>query len=251
MTRAWRRRSWYLVAMNFYTDFAPHYERIFPFRPATLAFLRSWLPERGRVLDLGCGTGHYTGALAAAGLEAVGVDLDEAMIMAARERYSTALFVVEDLAQAPALVESADGAFCIGNVLPHLGYEALGAFLVDLAGVLPAGAPWVVQTVNFERLLPLETPHEFPSLDAGDGLGFARRYTAGDDGSVVFATRLLRDGTEVFRGEAVLWPLTSAELEALHRRAGFALTRQFGGFGGEAFAAAESGALVQVYRREG
>jgi len=235
--------------MDFYTEFAPHYERIFPFRPGTLEFLQRWLPSRGRVLDLGCGTGHYTGALAGTGLEAIGIDLDDGMIAAARERYPAALFVVDDLTALPALVDAADGAFCIGNVLSHLPCDTLGEFLVGLAGVLPPGAPWVLQTVNASRLRPL--PHDFPPLDAGDGLTFGRRYEALDDGAVRFSTQLSRDGEVVFAGEASLWPLDTGELEALHGEAGFELAEQCGGFDGSAFDAGRSGAIVQAYRRAG
>ncbi|MDY0109924.1 MAG: class I SAM-dependent methyltransferase [Candidatus Krumholzibacteria bacterium] len=245
--------------MSFYTDFAAHYEKIFPFRPATLAFLRRHLPARGRIIDLGCGTGHYAGALAAAGLEAVGLDLDEAMVEAARRRYRGAQFVATDLTEVRAVVATAQGAFCIGNVLPHLAPAARAQFLRDLAVVLPPGAPWLAQTVNFDRLLPLSAPHDLPPIEAGGGLVFARRYEPGPGASIRFVTALMRadpskqdqeDSETVFTGETVLWPLASRELAAANAAAGFHLQDQWGGFGGEVFDAAGSGACVQVYRRE-
>jgi glycine/sarcosine N-methyltransferase len=235
--------------MDFYTRFAPVYERVFPYRPGTLEFLAARLPERGRVLDLGCGTGHYTGALAGRGLEAVGVDLDEAMIDAARTRYPAALFVQGDLAATPSLLEAADGAFCIGNVLPHVPPAALGEFLVELAGALPEKAPWIVQTVNLDRLTPLVEPLDFPPLDGGEGFVFERRYVEGEDGSFRFQTRLRRDGDEMFAGEATLWPYTSRELAALHWQGGFELDEELAGFTETPFDPEESPALVQVYRR--
>jgi glycine/sarcosine N-methyltransferase len=236
--------------LSFYTRFAAHYEQIFPFRPATLDFLRARLPAGGRVLDLGCGTGHYTGALAAAGLEAIGLDLDAAMIEAARRRYTGALFAVADLGEVRTICPDADGAFCIGNVLPHLPPDGLRALLADLAAVLPDGAPWIVQTVNFDRLLPLRAAHDLPELTAGGGLVFRRRYEPQPDGSLRFSTALAQGAETVFAGETVLWPLPSGELAAAHARAGFALAEQLGGFGGEAFVAAASGGCVQVYRRQ-
>ncbi|MBX0324158.1 methyltransferase domain-containing protein [Halomicroarcula sp. F13] len=45
-------------------------------------------PEPGeRVLDLGCGTGHLTAALADSGAEAVGIDASAEMVRRARETY--------------------------------------------------------------------------------------------------------------------------------------------------------------------
>ena len=34
------------------------------------------LPDAGRVLDLGCGPGHYAARLAASGIDAIGIDVD-------------------------------------------------------------------------------------------------------------------------------------------------------------------------------
>ena len=237
--------------MSFYTEFAPHYERIFPFRPVTAEFLQSRLPDRGRVLDLGCANGHYAGHLAAQGLEAIGVDLDEGMITAARERYAGALFVQDDLMAALPLVGPADGAYSVGNVLPHLDHESQGAFLAELAGVLPAGAPWLVQTVNFDRVLPLDEPYDFPGVEALDGAVFHRRYEPRDGGAVSFLVRLVDGDTELFRGETLLSPQLSHEQIDLHREAGFELVEHFGAFDGTAFEANSSGGLVQVYRRVG
>ena len=237
--------------MSFYAQFAAHYEQVFPFRPATMKFVTDRLGDHGRVLDLGCGPGHYTGALAGLGLEMVGVDLDPAMIDAARERYATASFVVSDLSDLATIADRADGAFCIGNVLPHLAPDHLDRFLTDLAGILPAKSPWIVQTVNFDRLLPLNRPHDFPPLTPAAGLVFQRRYESDQDGRVAFHTTLSRDGQVLFTGEATLWPQTSADLTARHADHGFELAEEVGGFTGEAFDARQSGGCVQVYRRAG
>ncbi len=237
--------------MSFYDQFAAHYEQVFPFRPTTMEFVTGRLPDHGRVLDLGCGPGHYTGALAGIGLEMVGVDLDSVMIDAARERYATADFVVSDLSDLATITDSADGAFCIGNVLPHLAPDDLDRFLDDLAGILAAGSPWIVQTVNFDRLLPLDRPHDFPPLTPEAGLAFQRRYEPDQDGRVVFHTTLSRDGQVLFTGDASLWPQTSADLTVRHAAHGFELVEEAGGFAGEAFHSEQSGGCVQVYRRTG
>ena len=54
-------------------------------------------PQRDeRILDLGCGTGHLTAQLAAAGAEAVGIDASAAMIEEARHSHPGVQFVVAD-----------------------------------------------------------------------------------------------------------------------------------------------------------
>src|SRR5207302_10671977 len=49
-----------------------------------------------RVLDLGCGTGHLTAALAAAGAGVVGLDRSEEMLAQARSAYPALEFVCGD-----------------------------------------------------------------------------------------------------------------------------------------------------------
>jgi SAM-dependent methyltransferase len=51
-----------------------------------IAALRRAGRQRGRVVDLGCGSGIYAGALLEAGYEVTGFDLSAAMIAAARRR---------------------------------------------------------------------------------------------------------------------------------------------------------------------
>lgn len=224
--------------MSFYSDFAAHYERVFPLREGTLAFLRARLPA-GRLLDLGCGTGHYCGALGG-----VGVDLDPGMIAAARASYPAAEFHVLDLRDVASMAPPFGGAYCIGNVLPHLAPDDAADFLRALRGVLVPGAPFVVQTVNFDRLLPLDAPYRFPDLDAGEGLVFRREYMPGDGDAIRFVTELREDDRLLFTAEDRLWPWRATDLIAACTEAGFVLREHYGDFTGAAFAADRSGAVV-------
>lgn len=235
--------------MSFYTEFAAAYERIFPLRVATLEFLAERLPSRGRIVDLGCGTGHYAGRLTAAGHEVVGIDRDAAMITAARARYPAAAFVEADLATAPVDLAPIAAAYSIGNVLPHLPRDVVTGFLADLGRALVDDGPWIIQIVNFERLLPRDDPFDFPPLEAGDGYVFHRRYRPCPDGSVRFETALAQGGHPVFSGVETLWPVGRDDLVGLHADAGLRLEAEYGGYDGQGFTASRSPALIQVYRR--
>ncbi len=234
--------------MSFYERFAAHYERVFPLREATLAFLQARLPAGRRVLDLGCGTGHYCGALAAAGLQAVGIDLDPLMIEAARAAYPAAEFHVLDLRGIASLAPPFGGAYCIGNVLPHLPPAGVDDLLGSLRGVLCSGAPLIIQTVNFDRLLPLREPYRFPDLDAGGGLVFRRRYLPAAGGAVRFVTELREDHRVLFTGEETLWPWRAADLIAAGAAAGLEPVEHFGDFAGAPFVPHDSGSNVLTFR---
>lgn len=84
-------------------NFARHYE----------PFLEQSVPRRGRVLEIGCGTGVYTRWLEGRGLEVVAMDVSPAMIAQARRRCPAVRFVEGDCADpAPALeAAGAGGAF--------------------------------------------------------------------------------------------------------------------------------------------
>lgn len=51
---------------------------------ALIAWLLGWFPGAGRVLEIGCGTGHFTRWLAARGCTAIGLDRSPAMLRQAR-----------------------------------------------------------------------------------------------------------------------------------------------------------------------
>jgi SAM-dependent methyltransferase len=61
-----------------------------PLLERRLAFLRTEVRPGDRALDLGCGIGDFTAALAQAGARAVGVDVAQAALARARARYSAA-----------------------------------------------------------------------------------------------------------------------------------------------------------------
>lgn len=82
------------------------------------------LPRGSRVLDAGCGTGRVGGLIAAAGHDVVGVDLDPALIAAAREDHPGPRWLVGDLSEldlpAQGIVEGFDVVVSAGNVMTFL-----------------------------------------------------------------------------------------------------------------------------------
>jgi SAM-dependent methyltransferase len=81
-------------------------------------FLDALLPRGARVLDAGCGPGRVGAALHASGHRVVGVDVDPALIEAAREDHPGPRWVVADLATLDLSDEAPfDAAILAGNVL--------------------------------------------------------------------------------------------------------------------------------------
>lgn len=127
-----------------------------------------------RVLEIGSGIGTYLGFVLARGSSVMGIELDQACLQLARQRYGHAddvLLVQGDIndsgTAAKARAFGADAAYCF-NVLEHI--EDDGQALASIAGILGPQAPFVI-------IVPA-----FPCLyGANDRLvGHYRRYTKAD-----------------------------------------------------------------------
>lgn len=248
--------------MSFYAEFAEHYEAIFPFSAAVYALLRRYiLPEHRRCLDVGCGTGHYCGRLAADGFDAVGIDLDAAMIAHARQRYPHATFHVLNMLdiitllawdRTPALPPQDsrlfDAAFCIGNTAAHLPQAQFAQFLDRLKDVLKPGAPWILQVMNWDYVLARES-FTFPIIETPQGLTFQREYREISASQVTFHTRLQSGSNVIFEDETPLYPLRTQDIVRLHKERGFTPVDHFGSYAGAPFDPAVFSANILVWYR--
>ncbi len=234
--------------MAFYSDFAGEYEKIFPLREGTLQFLDRWLPQQGRALDLGCGTGHYCGRLSAMGRDCLGVDLDPGMVLEAERVYPDPIFQILDLEDINILKPASfSGIYCIGNVLPHLPAKKLPEFLATVRRLLEPGGRWIFQTVNFDPLLHLDE-YDLPLLDfPEDKLTFQRKYVDDKKGNLLFQTSLKKEGMDIFTGETTLYPRFSSEYLTMNKAGGFNLLAHFADFSGKDFTSDRYSGSVYVY----
>jgi SAM-dependent methyltransferase len=154
-----------------YADYAPIYDAIGQgaFAEELLARILTALPEPPRrALDLACGTGAATLALAAAGAQCVGVDRSPQMLgiarARARDRRLPVAFVEADLRRLPPSELLAPASFdlvtCLYDSLNYLtGHDDLALALAGAAPLLRPGGRIVFD---------LNTEHEFLSWDEGD-----------------------------------------------------------------------------------
>lgn len=235
--------------MSFYTEFAAHYEAIFPFSEVVYGFLQDRLAAPpARVLDVGCGTGHYAGRLAEAGYAVVGVDLDPAMIGYAKAHYPGVTFRVMDMAEIGSLDGTFESVACIGNTAAHLTQAAFGDFVAAVAAKLRSGGPWILQVMNWDYVLTQDTV-TFPVIEGDAGAVFYRAYRDISESQVTFATRLEVDGRVVFEDAVPLHPMRSTEIIALHAAHGFAMRGHYGSYGEAPFDPGTFSADIYVWER--
>jgi SAM-dependent methyltransferase len=127
--------------------------------------------------DVGSGTGHLTNAFAERGARAIGLDLDPAMALYARRRWSRPF-----AASAAGSLALRDGA-CEGLVAISLlgclsGPRDLAAFLAEAARVLVPGGTLCLSAMNRRSLLlAINKTWSWPARLLSGGSG---RYTAYD-----------------------------------------------------------------------
>jgi SAM-dependent methyltransferase len=239
--------------VSFYSDFADHYEAVFPFREPVHRFLASHLTGDGqRILDIGCGTGHYCGQFAEAGHDVLGIDLDPEMVAVAADRYGRARFRCLDMLALDDLDPAFDLIYCVGNVAAHLPAGRLPEFLTSLRRILAPDGVWIFQVVNWDSVLDRADAggrFRFDPRRIGDGdLVFEREYRGVGGESLRFSTRLRSGDRELFAGEVSLYPVKAGSYRRHHREAGLELVGHYGDFARSTFDPAGSGASVYVFR---
>ena len=217
-------------------------------------------PSR-RLLDLGCGSGEHTRYLKGLGFDVTGVDSSLAQLASARALDPEGRYVEAGLTSLAECIEAGQGgAICLGNTLPHLCEAAeVSAFFAGLAGRLLPGAPFLLQLLNYDRILD-RGERAFPVvLRPGEGDGdevvFLRLMTHHGDGRLTFTPATLRyrpearEPLELITAQTVsLHGWRRAEIEALLKEAGFQVREVLGTMTGEAWSAGSSDLVVVAVR---
>jgi 2-polyprenyl-3-methyl-5-hydroxy-6-metoxy-1,4-benzoquinol methylase len=133
-----------------------------------------------RVLDVGCGEGHFTAALAAAGAQVIGLDVAAEPLRRARERHPELELRLLDEAGPWPLADASFDVVWAGEVIEHVADTA--AWLSELRRVLRSGGSLLLSTPANGRLSLLAaalSPSAFARRfdPRGDHLRFYSRAT--------------------------------------------------------------------------
>jgi SAM-dependent methyltransferase len=196
------------------------------------------------VLDLACGAGRHTAAFAAAGVEMLGVDLSEFLLVEAVERRALAgRVVLGDMRRLPLRGGSLGGAI---NMFTSFGYfddEADDALaLEEIARVLRPAGRLLLDFINADTVGGVDVA---TTRRREGGVEIEERRERDPSGRRLCKhVRVLRpDGGEVAYREAVRL-YTRVELEALLLAAGLRVVERFGDYDAGAFVAGASDRLI-------
>lgn len=226
-----------------YDDAAEYYDRIFPYNPEVVTFITGYLAQApARVLDIGCGTGKYTAALAH-DHHATGIDPDTKSIALARRNHPGVDFRTGDLL---AFEEAGpfDLIFCIGNVIAHIPPDTVASFIIRVYTLLRPGGTWIVHTLNWDAILTKES-YSFPVIERA-GLAFTRHYHDIRPEGLHFDTAITDAAGARRENRVTLYPLTAARLRTIHQH--FIEVDAFADYAGRPFTP-DAMSQVRVYRR--
>jgi len=104
---------------------------------SAIVLLRTFLPNGGRILDVGCGCGHASTALAQFGYQVIGLDISENMISQARRNAQSmglsenCKFRAGDFEKECLTLEPFDGILALGFILTlTTRFASFGHFLI-------------------------------------------------------------------------------------------------------------------------
>jgi 2-polyprenyl-3-methyl-5-hydroxy-6-metoxy-1,4-benzoquinol methylase len=165
--------------------------------PERFAARRDWLLERvrpgERVLDLGCGEGHFTAALREQGAHPIGIDVVAEPLRRARER-EPGVDVRLGTIEGPLVLD--DGAVDVvwaGEVIEHV-VDVVG-WLSEVRRVLPSGGRLLLTTPDHPVALLLRL--------ADDPAAFDAHFDPRSDHVRFFSERTLRELVDDLGFEAV------------------------------------------------
>src|SRR4030042_3301702 len=102
---------------------------------STIKDFVSLLPEKSKVLDLGCGPGHETKRLASVGVEVIGIDYSKECIRVAKEHCPEGKFEIIDFHNLDDRFGQFDGIFASGSLI-HVKPDELPNIVRKVSDIL-------------------------------------------------------------------------------------------------------------------
>jgi glycine/sarcosine N-methyltransferase len=224
--------------MSFYDELSKYYDIVFPKGEAQMNFIKKRLSNRKRVLDLACGTGNYSIALAELGCSVTAVDLDESMVHNLNKKAQQQNLDIDahvmDMKSIDKLNNNKyDMILCIGNSLVHLeNMEEIKELIYKLHSLLNEDGVLIIQIVNYDRILKFNIK-ELPTIDRSEqGVKFIRKYDYKNN-KILFNGKLIvneRGEEKIYDNTVQLYPLLSNDLVNIYKDLGMKNIETYGGF---------------------
>jgi SAM-dependent methyltransferase len=241
-TNEWFEDFFYGLAVDFWVAVAPSADADLPFLE------KAFGAPGGAILDVACGAGRHSIALARRGYDVTGVDLSTTCLDEALRR-SEGLPIEwhhGDMRELP-WREHFDGALCFGNSFGYCDRDGTRAFVRTLAASLKPGAAFVLETgATAESLLPSLQARRW--MEVGDILFFSSATYDASASRLDVDYSFVRDSARE-SATAHTWIYTVAELRELFASAGLIVEQLCSSAAGDPFRLGDP-RLLLVARKE-
>ena len=168
--------------------------------PETLEKLTRLLEvgSRSVILDLGCGTGNYAGALGNVAKTVIGVDLSIGMLKQARAKFPSLQLVHGDVTSLPFASSIFDGALAV-QVLHHVSDKE--EFLREALRVVRDGGSIAIHACSHQQMRAFWFYHYFPR---GLEVDLARMLDSREIASLLAAVGFSDIGIEICYSDVVV-----------------------------------------------
>ncbi len=234
--------------MEFYEMLGQYYDILFPTNERQIACLEKQVKAQSDILDIGCATGGYALEMARRGHHVTAIDLDQSMVeqlkIKSKKEYLSIDMQVMDMRAIDQLAKQYDLIYCIGNTLVHLEtLEEVAQFFKSVHAHLKEGGKFVLQTVNYDRVLSARIQHLKTIERPTHNLCFERTYEQTETGLRFIGH--LKSGSENLSAKTNLLPILKCDIKKTFISAGFS---EFGFYGDfeEGFYNGDSEALVAI-----
>jgi SAM-dependent methyltransferase len=211
------------------------------------------LAPPARLLDVPCGGGRHSLALAARGYDVTGVDISERFLAVARAQpvptAGRVTWEYRDMRDLP-WPAAFDGACCLGNSFAYCDDQGNADFLRAVARALKPGARFVLHTAYLtEGLLPVLQERVWAPVGDKTIWLWNRRYDPTDG-------RLYVEYTTIQDGKVEKWPMsarlyTYREVRRLAEEAGFTDLQGYASLSREPFTFGSRELLLLATRKSG
>lgn len=231
----------------FYNEISGIYEKMIDFEKnleLRVAAYKKIFPQKGKVIDIGCGVGLDSIALALNGHEVVSCDISPNMINEAKinaEKYGVNIDAVENSFQtiSKKFFGEFDYVVSVGNTIAHLKPGELKNAVNKIYKLLKPGGKTLIHILNYDLII--KNSKRINNIANRDGNIIIRLYDFGkkdiDFNILSFSLNNTKDYKIVTTKH---YPHKAADIKNYLKKSGFKNIKLNGSFMGDKFVAGES-----------